>query len=815
MGHVGGPVAGPVFGIVKSVVVIARPFRFDDDDPRAMFKHLDAWASRSLRTPDEWNDVLRRCGQWLDYSARNQTLLASYGIATPVAGAVTWERVPSTDAGRGCVPAVGEHGLPVRVPVLDGAEIGSDRSRVGGRTASAAGSHRWEPVFALEQLARRPAIGTLAPAAVPAMREQDWTETVRKASGRLLGRTPRKIDDPAEQLVVLAGRVPLGPNRGRLGNELAEQAAWLVADRVGMAKGPLVQFDPRTLDARDRWRAVVDVRHAAALLIDGVSHALGVELSRSPLPRHEIVDDRVVAPGRRNYLAPSDVRALPLGVWIEAGPYTRAEWMARGVAGAVGVAAFLRVNERSYLAAYETKGGALWRLETTGRGAHQGLVGEGTADDLVSAKRAVREALAERFPDVAQAIEPGLGAPVVSPGAEWSVLPGGRDDRTEQRVFDEYVTAIVSPGPGGRWEAWISVAGEQRQGDLSATSAEAKELAESLARGALMERAVLNPEQADQLVHDLATSPRAWGRDAMVAVVGHRLSEADRAELALTTKPDRLVELMRDVGVLAPTTMLRVLRAEQVPLDTVVDLVPALGVAVPDAIRRIHLDWRVERPEIAVRLGATSDEMRAAGCSPTEILAVAPREELRRLDTREQTWMLVGPSLVEAGYSVAEAVGHLVAHAPTPETFAAGVSAIVDRPVEAFALAVTAPVDDLVSLSERYELSPAEAAATMAAAGVDAHTTRDVLTVRCDGDLDAAQEVVTAAGVDVPVAVGVGAPVVPLRSGLMLDNSTLREAIGKPDPAAASPIDDASLREALRAAVERPAGPELEISGGP
>jgi hypothetical protein len=73
---------------------------------------------------------------------------------------------------------------------------------------------------------------------------------------------------------------------------------------------------------------------------------------------------------------------------------------------------------------------------------------------------------------------------------------------------------------------------------------------------------------------------------------------------------------------------------------------------------------------------------------------------------------------------------------------------------------------------------------------------------------------VTAAGVDVPVAVGVGAPVVPLRSGLLLDNATLCEAIGKPEPAAASLIDNASLREALRAAVERPAGPELELSGG-
>src|SRR5262249_52014702 len=157
-------------------------------------------------------------------------------------------------------------------------------------------------------------------------------------------------------------------------------------ERVGLAAGPLPAFDPAGLAVRERWRTLVDVRHAAGVVTAGLSHALGVNLEASPLPRHELVDDRGVAPGRRNYLAPADLRALPSGVWMEVGPYTRGEWLGRGVAGAVGIAMFCRVSDRSYVAAYETGQGAMWRLETTGRGAHGGLVAEGTADSLVTAK---------------------------------------------------------------------------------------------------------------------------------------------------------------------------------------------------------------------------------------------------------------------------------------------------------------------------------------------------------------------------------------------------------------------------------------------
>ena len=84
---------------------------------QAMTAHLDRWAATSLTSPEQWEDALIGTRSWLDYSARNQVLLASYGIAGPVAGAATWERVPSVEPGRGCAVRSGEHGLLVRVPV--------------------------------------------------------------------------------------------------------------------------------------------------------------------------------------------------------------------------------------------------------------------------------------------------------------------------------------------------------------------------------------------------------------------------------------------------------------------------------------------------------------------------------------------------------------------------------------------------------------------------------------------------------------------------------------------------------------------------
>ena len=146
---------------------------------------------------------------------------------------------------------------------------------------------------------------------------------------------------------------------------------------------------------------------------------------------------------------------------------------------------------------------------------------------------------------------------MLSPAFGWVALPGGRDDRTQQRTFDDRVTAMVSPGPGGRWQTWVSVDGSQRQGPLAPTDADARTVADGLARGALMELAAVSPARANAMVRDLASDEQHWNRPEFVALVGHRLTDDDRQELETTDDPERLVQLMNDVGVLAPPTMLR------------------------------------------------------------------------------------------------------------------------------------------------------------------------------------------------------------------------------------------------------------------
>jgi hypothetical protein len=418
------------------------------------------------------------------------------------------------------------------------------------------------------------------------------------------------------------------------------------------------------------------------------------------------------------------------------------------------------VTDRSYLAVYETGQGAMWRVETTGRGAHHGLVAEGAADTLRAAKDDVRHALAERFPDAARAVDGHSLSRVVSRHLDWAPLPSGRDERTQQRVIDERVAAVVAPGPGGRWEAWVSVDGAMRQGPLAADQAAAKETADLLARRALADLVPLAPDRADRLVADLAARREVWDRGVLVAAVGHRLTEGDRCQLAVTGEPSRLVDAMSAAGVLAPATMLGVLHAEGVDADMAAALVPAIGMATPEAIRELHDTWGADRLDTATLLGATAEELRAAGCTPVELLAAAPRETLRSLDTRESTWQRVAPSLLEAGYSEAQAVAHLAAHAPTPETFAAGVTTIVNDPITAFAYSARrAGAEDLAVLSERYGLAPAEAAAVFASAGVALDRAIEAVHLRCDRDVDATYEIavgVLGAGQDYVTAVLAG-----------------------------------------------------------
>jgi hypothetical protein len=804
------------------MVVIGRPIVFDEDSPKLLYRHLDRWAADRVSSSEAWVSMVERCDQWMDYSPRNQVLLASYGVVGAVAGVATWERVPSSEPDRGCAPRSGEHGLPVRVPVTGVGTTTSQRSRVPARSGSVVAGHRWDVVFAAEQLARRPQLGALRPPVVPVMRPAEWAEVVRQAEGRLLGRTPRKVADPDRHLAMMAAKVPLGLGRLSLGDPvLVGQVVATVAGRVGVDVGPVAAFDPSGMSGRERWQTLVDVRTSVARVLNAVSFGLRVDLAASPLPRVDSADDREVSPVRRNYLSPADVRGLPLGVWVECGPYSRGEWLSRGVAGAVGRAAHLRVNERSYLAVYESRSGAMWRLETTGRGAHHGLVAEGTTDTFEEAKVVVREALRDRFPDAARSVEPHVSA-AVAPQHGWVALPGGRDERTEGRVFDERVSATVTPGPGGRWASWVSVDGRMTQGPLAPSATAARDVAEAMARGELMVLAAAAPDRADRIVREMADTGTLTRPD-LDRMLGARLADSDRAVLTSPeATPAQLVDLLGATGAVGPATIVAVLHHEGVDAGVVAGLVPAIGMPVADAIRELHDRWRMDRLEAGRHLSATPDELRAGGCTTTEMLQAAPREVLRHLDTREHTWELAGHRLLEAGYTTGEALRELAAHAPTPETFAAAAVEIEPNPLEAFPTAARdAATPDLVVLSERYGLSPSETADVLAVACAAPDVVVGVVYERCDRDetatIDACATVLEASTIDRVLhhddagSLFVLAADTPVASIDDLD-AGLIDALGEPSIATETGVDEA-LVAALDALSASRSGPGVERDG--
>lgn len=777
------------------MVVQAESIEFDEDDPRPLLRHLDRWAEHALASPEGWAEVVERTGQWTDYSPRNQVLLASYGIATPVAGASTWALVPSVDDGREVAIRAGEHALQVRVPVTTDSAVTSGRAASDGFSGSVAQDFRWEPVFAVEQLARRPHRDALSTPAVPSMTDREWKENVRVASGQILGRRPRRIPDADSQLAELASRVALGSNRQPLTPAMAEQSGWLVAERVGRANGPMPPVDPSVLRPRERWQRLEDVRKSVAGVSAAIGKTLEIDLAASPLPRWATGDDRIVAPGRRNYLSRSDVAGLPAGLWSEVGPYTRGEWENRSRPEAVGRAAFLRATPRSYLAVYETSSGAQWKLETAGRGPHLGLVAEGDADSMVQAKADARSALRDRYPDVARAVAESINAPVVSPASGWLVLADGRDDRTVHRTFDERTAAAVAPGPGGQWEVWMTDDGRLRQAnELAPTQQVAKSLAEALARGAMVTHAAENPASGERLVADAAANPDTWERRLLVDVIGSRLTDVDAERLAA---PDataaELVELMADSGRIGPVVALRVLHAEGHDPSTLARLVPDIGLPVPNAITEIAQLCGMPRLDAGDLLGATTDELRASGATTAELLAHSPAAILRTLDTRPETWERIGPTLMEAGYDAATALRHVANHAPTPSTLALGIESVTDAAgltsTDAAAAAFTVigrkvTPEDLAAVSERFGLDPFETASTLDAAHVPVADLVHAVVARTDGDQEAARTVLGGAvglsTTDFDAALEPSASVLEFKPTGRSPNAELLSAIAQP-----------------------------------
>lgn len=736
------------------MVIQAEPIEFEEDDPRPLLKHLDQWATVALATPEQFADMAQRAGQWADYSARNQVLLASNGIVGAVAGASTWAQVPSVDNGRECAVRNGEHALQVRVPITTETGVGSARTAGDGFSSSVAGGFQWEPVFAVEQLARRPLPDALTPTAVPAMSDKEWSETVRKASTEIVGRRPHRIVSPEDQLGVLAARAPLSANRHQLPPVLAEQAAWLVADRVGRAVGPMPGFDPSGLKPRERWQRLEDVRKATDRVTRAVSNVLDIDLVESPLPRWAVADDRDVAPGHRNYLSRSDVAGLPGGMWSEVGPYSQPEWESRGRPEATGRAAFLKATPRSYLAVYETVVGAVWKLETAGRGRHLGLVAEGAADSMVEAKADARTALRERFPDIARVVEDTVAAPVLSPASGWVTLENARDERILNRTFDDRVAAVVAPGPGGRWGAWLSVDGNLTQAEqLAPTQADAVTMAEGLVRSAMVGHAAENPARAERMISDAAAvGPEHWDRSVLVDVLGPSMNDTDAALLAsLELTLPALVELLADSGRVGPATILSVLHAEGADVHEAATLVPEVGLPIPTAVNDLSSLWGERRLDTATMLGATREDLVEAGASLAELLVHSPVETLRTLDTRTDTWARIGPVLMEAGLDATTALRQIADHAPNPETMAVAVESVTDASdLLSGRHAVTAVLgtigsrvspEDLAAVTERYGLDPHQAAAAMFGARVPRPETVQAVIVRVDGDRDAARGV--------------------------------------------------------------------------
>ena len=779
---------------------------------QAMAAHLDAWAATTLAEPDGWSQALVDSQSWLDYSARNQILLASYGADGPVAGTETWRLVPSTTEGRGCAVRAGEHGYPVRVPVTTGGT--EPDPYVGGHRPTRAAVERWEwrPVFSIAQLARRPAPDSLIPAELPAAltgpdAEAEFLAAVRKvATATVRGRLPR-AGDAHQVLAEAAGRLRRSAKRPELEPVLRDQVAWLVAGRVGMASADRPSgFDPAGLAPRERWERLADVLEPARKLTAALGVAVGVDLVASPLPRMEIVDDRAVPAGRRHRLPAASLEQLPIGRWVTVGPYTPAEWAARGE-HAAGAGAYLRLNKTAYLVAVETGDGAAWRLEDVASRTGHGLLATGTAADLDDARVASVANVRSRYPTLtARPTEPTAAATAgpAGTGGVWEQMPGPGRTPAEMCRLDDEVTLYVMAGPGGRWQPAIhtTATGVLERLPLQAGIDEARDAAELAGRNLRRAAAIADPARADTALAAYADSG-SYDRRELAALIGHRLDTSDRKQVEKAT-PAELVELLGAAG-FSPATTVAVLDAEHLDAETVAGLLPTVGVPMPDAIRVLRDRWDLPPVAAAEALAATASEMREAGCTPVEIMAARPRDVLRTLPDDPHLWELAAGTMAVAGHPTTTVVRHLVAHAPTPDTFAAGLVAVADAD-DGLAIAARehAHPDQLAAASEVYGLSPADTGALLAG-GTPAGVVLDTLTARCGGDTATAARIATDTGIgqaDIDSWAQPTAPpaVTAIRTVVDADTASLLASLPPPGPA--TETDPVRLLDTLEPGIE-------------
>lgn len=759
---------------------------------QAMTAHLDRWARSDLTSPEAWADALIGSRAWLDYSSRNQVLLASYGVDGPVAGPETWRLVPSTVEDRGCAVRAGEHGYPVRVPITSGGT--EPDPYLGGQRPTRAAVERWEwrPVFDTAQLARKPAPDSLQPKTIPSNLGgpdggDDLLAAVRKVAGATLRGPLPRTTRPEGLLVDAAVRLRRSHKRPPLDQPLAEQVAWLVLDHVGHAPtGELPSVDPTLLDGRERWERLHDVLEPARKLTAALGTVIGVDLTASPLPRMDIVDDRVVPAGRRHRLPAASLEQLPIGRWVTVGPYTAAEWSARGE-HASGRGAFLRLNKTAYLAAIETGDGAAWRLEDVAARTGHGLLQTGTGRTLDDARAEAVAAVRDRYP--------ALTAPITDTGPSpagtvegWEQMPrAGRPVAAELWHLATDITLYVLPAPGGRWQPAIQTPTTDGLEllPLQPTQQEARDHAELVGRRVARVAAISDPATSDRTLAAFANDG-LYNRNDLAQLVGARLTATDSARI-VDADPAELVELLGAAG-FSPATTVAVLAADGVDAATVASLLPTAGVPIPDGIRVLNERWQVPNTLAAELLDATAVEMRTAGCTAAEIMAVRPREVLRTLPDDPALWELAAGSMATAGHPSSVIVDHLVAHAPTPDAFVAGLLTIVE-PVDALAVAAArrAHPDQLAATSEAAGRSPVETAMALASL-IDTHSVLDVIAVRCDGDDTATAEVASSAGISTTALESWLEPaspsnVVALRTGIDLDTAALLARLPDPGPA--------------------------------
>jgi hypothetical protein len=715
-------------------------------------RHRDQWAERSLVDPTQWEAALISTRSWLEYSAGNQLMLASYGADGAVAGLHTWRHVPSTD-GRTCAVRRGEHGLPVRVPIVE--PSAEPDPHVGGtRPRLAAKGWEWQLVWCEAQLARHPAAGALLAPEVPesltASGSERWPGMARRVAAKTVrGRVPQ-TSDPVEVLANAAGRLRRSGNRPSLNDTLSAQVAWLVADRVGHAPGALPEFDPGAVPPRERWQLLLDVLDPSRKLTAELSRAVGVDLLAPVVPKMQVEDDGVVPAGRRNRLPKSSLDRLPLQNWVEVGPYSSEEWASRGETAA-GRGAYLRLNTSAYVVVIEQGETAQWRLEDVKNPQGAGLLASGDTESLDDGKAAATATLRARYPQLA--VEPKViaaaesaGPLVESPGWQSWGDPSAAQGAA-RRHFGEGIWAYVFPGPDGAWLPMVHRPGELGMESLpaSGTRVEAISTAQLSALRAVREMRLGARQGFDDAVAELAASP-GYQRSDLAVLVGAHLDPEARETLEGDLSPSALAELVGTAGVTSQTTV-RLLRAEGVSAEDVADLLPVLGIPPAEALRALHEGWQVSLSHAAELAGASAADMRTAGCSATEIMLVRPREVMRHLSADPALWDLAAGTMATAGHPAHEVVAHLASHAPSPECFAAGVAAAVDDPAVGIALAVRQglPAEALVATSERYGVAPIELASALADAGASAPVMVPSVLARCDGDAELATQILRSA----------------------------------------------------------------------